>query len=156
MAEVFFADEQTERPVDGPHLVGLARFVLDEEHVSARAEVSVIAVDAETMTEFNSRFLGKDGPTDVLSFPIEEGPWDAQAEESGNDCPILLGDVMLCPEVAHRNAPEHAGTYAAELELLVVHGLLHLLGYDHIRDDDADKMEARERELLAEYARLAT
>ena len=64
---------------------------------------------------------------------------------------MLLGDVVICPSVAARNAPEHAGTYEDELALLIVHGILHLLGMDHIEDVDAEKMEARERELLAEF-----
>jgi hypothetical protein len=65
--------------------------------------------------------------------------------------PVLLGDIVICPAVAHRNAPEHAGTYEDELALLVVHGLLHLMGMDHQDDDEAEEMEARERELLARH-----
>jgi probable rRNA maturation factor len=65
----------------------------------------------------------------------------------------LLGDVVICPAVAYRNAPEHAGTYDDELALLVVHGLLHLLGLDHDEPDEAEAMEAKERELLARYHR---
>jgi hypothetical protein len=67
------------------------------------------------------------------------------------DMPVLLGDIVICPAVAHRNAPEHAGSYDDELALLVVHGLLHLMGMDHAEDDEAEEMEARERELLGRH-----
>ncbi|MHB8505067.1 MAG: rRNA maturation RNase YbeY, partial [Acidimicrobiales bacterium] len=107
-------------------------------------------------------FLGKDGPTDVLAFPIDEEPAESgRSPDSGGsgpgftgeleEVPTLLGDVVICPAVAHRNAPEHAGTYEDELALLVVHGVLHLLGMDHLDDDEAEEMERRERELLARH-----
>jgi probable rRNA maturation factor len=70
-----------------------------------------------------------------------------------DEAPTLLGDVVICPAVAYRNAPEHAGTYDDEIALLVVHGLLHLLGLDHDEPDEAEAMEAKERELLARYYR---
>jgi len=152
MAEVFFADEQTDEPVDGHRIAALADFVLDAESVTARAEVSILTVDAATIADLNSRFLKRQGPTDVLAFPIEDAPWQAASDDSSADAPVMLGDVVVCPAVARRNAPTHAGTFEAEVDLLVVHGLLHLLGYDHNSDADADRMESRERRLLARFA----
>lgn len=152
MAEVFFADEQADEVVDGSRMAALADFVLADEAVTPRAEVSILAVDSETIAELNSRFLKRDGPTDVLAFPIEDAPWQAGVDDSGTDAPVLLGDVVLCPSVAKANAPGHTGTYEAELDLLVVHGLLHLLGYDHHSEHEAERMEGRERQILARFA----
>lgn len=151
MAEIFFADEQADEVVDGARIAALADFVLNAEGVTKRAEVSILTVDVTTIADLNSRFLKRPGPTDVLAFPIEDAPWQAAADDSGADAPILLGDVVVCPEVARRNAPSHAGTFEAEVDLLVVHGLLHLLGYDHHNDADAERMEARERQILTRF-----
>jgi rRNA maturation RNase YbeY len=116
------------------------------------------------MADLNKRFLGKDGPTDVLAFPIDDEPIEGgRSPDSGgtgpgftsepSDLPTVLGDVVICPAVAFRNAPEHAGTYDDELALLLVHGVLHLLGMDHDDDDEAEAMEQRERQLLAKLYR---
>jgi probable rRNA maturation factor len=161
--EVFAADEQTAAPVDGIGLTRLARAVLEAEGVRGDAELSMLFIDANSMAELNKRFMGKEGPTDVLAFPIDDevvesgrtpdsggsGPGSLPPEPS--ELPVLLGDVVICPEVAMRNAPEHAGTYEDELALLVVHGILHLLGMDHVEEAEAEAMERRERELLDRF-----
>ena len=161
--EVFVADEQSDHPVDAARWDALARNVLRSQKVRGDAELSVLFVDEKTIASLNERFLGKTGPTDVLAFPLDEDPdepgrWpDAGGPAPGReplepeDLPMLLGDVVICPSIAARNAPEHAGTYDDELALLLVHGILHLLGMDHIEEADAEKMEQRERELLAEF-----
>lgn len=160
--EVFAADEQDDYPVDTLRWVRLAEAVLQEEELPGDAELSVLFVDEKSIAELNSRFLGKDGPTDVLAFPIDEEPIESgRSPDSGGtgpgmpsepeDMPVLLGDIVICPAVAYRNAPEHAGNYDDELALLVVHGLLHLMGMDHAEDDEAEEMEAKERELLARH-----
>ncbi len=161
--EVFVADEQSDYPVDALRWDVLARNVLKAEKLKGDAELSVLFVDEATIAGLNERFLGKTGPTDVLAFPLDEDPdepgrWpDAGGPAPGRepleaqDLPMLLGDVVICPAIAAKNAPEHAGTYEDELALLLVHGILHLLGMDHIEDADAEKMEARERQLLAEF-----
>ncbi len=157
--EVFAADEQSAQPVDAMGLVRLAKAVLAAQGVKADSELSMLFVDEEAMAELNKRFLGKDGPTDVLAFPIDdddvvEGGRSPDSLGPGNgvdpdaDPPNLLGDVVVCPAVAARNAPEHAGTYDDEMELLVVHGILHVLGMDHVDTEEAEAMEQRERELL--------
>jgi len=160
--EVFAADEQNDHPVDALRWARLAEAVLGEEELGGDAELSVLFVDERSIAELNTRFLGKDGPTDVLAFPIDEEPVESgRSPDSGGtgpgmpsepeDVPVLLGDIVICPAVAFRNAPEHAGTYEDELALLVVHGLLHLMGMDHDEDEEAEEMEARERELLARH-----
>jgi probable rRNA maturation factor len=162
--EVFAADEQTAFPVDTMRWVHLAQAVLADEGVRGEAELSLLFVDEVAIGDLNKRFLGKDGPTDVLAFPIDEEPVESgRNPDSGgtgpgfssdlDELPTLLGDVVICPAVAARNAPEHAGTYEDELALLVVHGVLHLLGMDHMEDDEAEAMEGRERELLARHHR---
>jgi probable rRNA maturation factor len=160
--EVFAANEQTALPVDTMRWVQLAQAVLVDEGVRGEAELSLLFVDEVAIADLNRRFLAKNGPTDVLAFPIDEEPVESgRNPDSGgtgpgfatdlDEAPVLLGDVVICPAVAARNAPEHAGTYDDELALLVVHGVLHLLGMDHLEDDEAEAMEARERELLARH-----
>ena len=160
--EVFAADEQSDHPVDTLRWVHLAEAVLEEEGLSGDAELSVLFVDEPAIAELNSRFLGKEGPTDVLAFPIDEEPAESgRSPDSGGtgpgmpsepeDVPVLLGDIVICPAVAFRNAPEHAGNYDDEVALLVVHGLLHLMGMDHQEDEEAEEMEAKERELLSRH-----
>lgn len=160
-AQVFAADEQTAQPVDAMRWVHLAEAVLTDEG-AGDAEVSMLFVDETAMADLNKRFLGLDGPTDVLAFPIDEDPGESgRSPDSGGpgpgfntegvEAPALLGDVVICPAVAHRNAPEHAGTYEDEIALLVVHGLLHLLGMDHLDEEEAEVMERRERDLLARH-----
>jgi probable rRNA maturation factor len=160
--EVFAADEQDDYPVDTLRLVHLAEAVLADEGVRGDAELSMLFVDETAIADLNRRFLGKDGPTDVLAFPIDDEPAESgRSPDSGGsgpgftgepeEAPTLLGDVVICPAVAHRNAPEHAGSYEDELALLVVHGVLHLLGMDHLDDDEAAAMEERERQLLIRH-----
>jgi probable rRNA maturation factor len=160
--DVFAADEQNDHPVDTLRWARLAEAVLEEEGLTGDAELSVLFVDEGAIAELNSRFLGKEGPTDVLAFPIDEEPIESgRSPDSGGtgpgmpsepeDMPVLLGDIVICPAVAYRNAPEHAGNYDDEVALLVVHGLLHLMGMDHQEDDEAEEMETKERELLARH-----
>lgn len=165
--EVFVADEQTERPVDTLRWMRLAEAVLTAEGVKGEAELSLLFVDETAISDLNMRFLGKDGPTDVLAFPMDEEPAEGgRSPDSGgtgpgwvpsepDDMPTLIGDVVICPEVAHRNAPQHAGTYEDELALLVVHGILHLVGMDHVEDQEAEAMEKREQELLDAHWRVS-
>jgi probable rRNA maturation factor len=152
--QVFGADEQRAAPVDVPRWVELARKVLESEGVSGEAELSLLFVDEPTITGLNRRFMDGDGPTDVLAFPIDDphGAAPAAAERGvPGEAPLLLGDVVVCPAVAERQAPEHAGTYDDELALLVVHGVLHVLGHDHADAGEAARMQARERELLDRF-----
>jgi len=166
--DVFAADEQSDLPVDLERWVALARGVLAAEGVRPPAEVSLLFVGTEAIAELNERFLEREGPTDVLAFPIDEEPaGGGRAPDTGGPGPggpgetepppQLVGDVVICPAVAAANAsahvgsyPGHGGHYADEVALLVVHGLLHLRGWDHGEDADAEAMEARECQLLGE------
>lgn len=165
-AQVFAADEQTAQPVETMRWIRLAEAVLSDQGVGD-AEVSILFVDETAMSDLNKRFLGRDGPTDVLAFPIDEDPGEGgRSPDSGgsgpgcnaepSEAPSLLGDVVICPEMAYRNAPEHAGTYEDEIALLIVHGLLHLMGMDHDDDEEAEAMEAREKDLLARFHATST
>jgi probable rRNA maturation factor len=162
--EVFVADEQVDQPVDTIRWVRLAEAVIVEERIRGDVELSMLFVDEQAMADLNKRFRGQDGPTDVLSFPIDDVPVEGgRSPDSGgtgpgltaepSDLPTILGDVVICPAVASRNAPRHAGSYDDELALLVVHGVLHLLNMDHDNDDDAEVMERREQELLTRFHR---
>jgi probable rRNA maturation factor len=165
--EVFVADEQSARPIEPARWMSLAEAVLSAEGVAGDAELSVLFVEEDDMAQLHQRFLGEEGPTDVLAFSIDEEPVESgRSPDSGGtgpgwvppepvDMPTLLGDVVICPSVAWRNAPDHAGTYEDELALLVVHGILHLLGMDHVDEQEATAMEQRERELLERYHRRA-
>lgn len=164
--QVFVADEQSDQPVEPEKWRALAEAVLVDRRVADPAELTVLFVDADSIASLNERFLGKKGPTDVLSFPIEdeyETPPPPPGPSSGlggpgreppleeETVPLLLGDVVICPAVAHANAPEHAGDYEGELALLLVHGILHLLGMDHEEEAAAEEMEALERQLLSRH-----
>jgi probable rRNA maturation factor len=148
--KVFGADEQEAAPVDVERWVELARNVLVSEGVAGDAELSLLFVDEDTISGLNRRFMDTDGPTDVLAFPIDDPAGRGGARSAGPE-PLLLGDVVVCPAVAERQAPEHAGSYDDELALLVVHGVLHVLGHDHAGPDEAATMQARERELLQRF-----
>ena len=127
---------------------GLARFVLMHEDVPAHAEVSISFVDDERIHALNREWRGIDRPTDVLSFECD-GIDDGMPEIEGAD--FELGDIVVAPDVAERQAPEYGLSFADEMSLLVTHGLLHLCGYDHMEEGEAQVMEARERELLSAY-----
>ena len=156
--EVFVADEQKDVPVDIARWSALAEAVLHDEGVRGAAELSVLFVDETSIAELNERFMEHTGPTDVLAFPIDaDAVWAVhdplasgpdRAEPDLDEIPLLLGDVVVCPAVAARNAPDHAGTVDDELALLVVHGVLHVLGHDHAESDEAAVMRAREIALL--------
>lgn len=157
---MFCADEQTAVPVDVERWQRLATAVLAAEGVRGLAELAVLFIAEHEMAELNEDYMGKSGPTDVLSFPIDaaeaevvlhnqppsRGPDRSPPDPA--DMPLLLGDVVICPAVAAAQAPTHAGTLDDELALLVVHGVLHVLGHDHATADDAEAMRARERQLL--------
>jgi probable rRNA maturation factor len=152
--KVFGADEQRAAPVDVERWVALARNVLVAEGVAGNTELSLLFVDEDTISGLNRRFMDTDGPTDVLAFPIDDPADDPAAGDGARSSdrePLLLGDVVVCPAVAERQAPEHAGSYDDELALLVVHGVLHVLGHGHAGLDEAATMQARERELLRRF-----
>lgn len=156
------ADEQSAVPVDLIRWVQLAEHVLRGERAPDDAEMALVFVDRATIADLNVRYLGGTGPTDVLAFPLEDeipvgrmpdqgGRGPGSATES-TEPPMAIGDVVVCPDVARVQAEERGIPLDEELALLVVHGTLHLFGYDHAEADDAARMQARERSLLASFA----
>jgi probable rRNA maturation factor len=141
---VFVADEQT-RPVDTDHLRRLADFVLRELRIPTAMELSVLCVERDAMAALNAHHMGEEGPTDVLAFPM-----DLPGETTPGE-PSILGDVVLCPQVAETQAGEHGQSAVAELELLTVHGILHLLGHDHAEPGERDEMFGLTDRLLAAF-----
>jgi probable rRNA maturation factor len=125
----------------------LATFVLEREDAPDAVELSIALVDLSEMAELNAKYRGKEGPTDVLSFPCDD-----PCAVVGPDEPVALGDVVIAPEVAEAQALEYGHSVEDELNLLLVHGVLHLLGYDHESDEEAVVMQARERAVLLAWA----
>jgi probable rRNA maturation factor len=146
---VFLSDEQRDHEVDGADLVALARFVLAERSVPADMELSILLVDADTIRSMNRVHMGKDAPTDVLAFPIDE------PGESPPGAPSVLGDVVLCPVVADMQATTYGRTRHQELQMLTVHGILHLLGLDHANAAEERHMFGLTDELLRAYRHVA-
>ncbi|WP_017594623.1 rRNA maturation RNase YbeY [Nocardiopsis potens] len=132
-------------PVDESALSELARYVLDALRIHPLAELSVVLVDEEPMAELHMRWMDLPGPTDVMSFPMDElrpgGP-DRPSE------PGTLGDVIICPQVAARQAEQGGHGVQDELDLLCTHGILHLLGYDHAEPEERTEMFGLQTELL--------
>jgi len=145
---VFLADEQGE-PVDLDQLRGLAELVLREEGYPDATEVTVLLVNEDEMSSYNERFLDRPGPTDVLAFPVEELMPGVVPDHDPNGPPLMIGDVIVAPAYVGRQAAEYQVTFDDEMALMVTHGILHLLGYDHLDDADAELMERRETEVLS-------
>ncbi len=136
--------------LDVQHLASLSRFVMGQMRVHPLAELCIKAVDVDTMAELNEQWMEKEGPTDVLAFPMDElrpGLVDQEPEEG------VLGDLVLCPDVAVRQGETAGHGTEAELELLTVHGILHLLGYDHVEPEEHREMFGLQDRLLEEWRR---
>jgi len=144
--------------VDETALAAVARYSLDRMRIHPLAELSVLIVDEAAMTELHERWMGEPGPTDVLSFPMDElrppspvaGTSGRGGDEPGPD-PALLGDVVLCPQVAAEQAKQAGHSAQQELELLTVHGILHLLGYDHADPEEEAAMFGLQGQLLTSW-----
>jgi probable rRNA maturation factor len=144
---VFLADEQDD-PLDAEPLRRLAETVLEEEQYPADTEVTLLFVGEEEIATYNERFMQRHGATDVLAFPVEHLKPGVVPDRKTGGPPLNLGDVVIAPKIVRAQAEAAAVPFEEELSLLVVHGLLHLLGYDHQSDDEADEMEHREQQLL--------
>src|SRR6202022_3705045 len=136
--------------VSEDELISGAPFVIDKMNVPPEAELSMVLLDSTSMADLHMRWMDLPGPTDVMSFPMDElepgGRPDAP--EPG---PAMLGDIVLCPEFAAIQADTAGHTLGHELALLTIHGLLHLLGSDHAEPDEAKEMFALQRQLLEEW-----
>ena len=129
-------------------LAAVSRFVMDQMRVHPLAELCIKAVDEPTIAQLNEQWMEKEGPTDVLAFPMDElrpGLVNEEPEEG------VLGDLVLCPEIAAKQAVTAGHSSDAELELLTVHGILHLLGYDHAEPEEHKEMFGLQDELLAAW-----
>lgn len=144
---VFLADEQTES-VRLTDLHRLAELVMSEEGYPDDVEVTVLFVDESEMASYNERFLSRSGPTDVLAFPVEDLLPGIVPDHDPQGPPLVLGDVVISPSYVRRQAEEQGIGFEDEMALMVTHGILHLLGYDHVDDAEAERMEERERALL--------
>lgn len=150
---IFLADEQTER-IGLQGLRSLAETVLRDEGYPSDAEVTVLLVSESEMASYNEKFLQREGPTDVLAFPVEELKPGKVPDADPQGPPLVLGDVVIAPAYVRRQADEYGVSFEDEMALMVTHGILHLLGYDHVEDEEAEHMEARERELLGKVGRV--
>lgn len=132
-------------------LIDVATFVLGEMDVHPDAEATISVVDVATMSDLHVRWMDLEGPTDVMSFPMDEltpGMGHPDAQPFG---PAMLGDIILCPEFAAKQAAKAGHDVGHELALLTTHGCLHLLGYDHIEPEDEQEMFALQNELLQDW-----
>ena len=136
--------------VSEEELISVARFVIRKMKVNPAAELSMVLLDLSAMADLHMRWMDLPGPTDVMSFPMDElepgGRPDAP--EPG---PSMLGDIVLCPQFAAEQAATAGHSLGQELALLTVHGVLHLLGYDHAEPDEEREMFALQRQLLEEW-----
>ena len=138
---------------DSAGLVRLATFTLDQLRIHPQAELSILLVDEDTMSSYHEKYMGEPGPTDVLSFPMDElrVPTDGEEPPEG-----LLGDIVLCPSVTNRQAAEHGRSADAEAEYLLVHGMLHLLGFDHAEPEEKAEMFGLKDKIIDAWAAART
>ncbi len=141
-------NNESGEPADENEIVALSRHVLAALHVHPQAELSVVLVDEPTMEQLHRQWMDEPGSTDVLSFPMDELRPGSETEESP---PGLLGDVVLCPQVAARQAVAAGHRAQEELLLLTTHGILHLLGYDHAEPEEEQQMFGLQRKLLLTF-----
>jgi probable rRNA maturation factor len=139
---------ETDVEADLDALGDQARFVLDRLRIHPQAELSVLLVDEATIEELHVRWMDETGPTDVLSFPMDELRPTKDDEEPAEG---LLGDIVICPQVAQRQADAAGHRRDDELALLLTHGILHLLGYDHAEPEEHAEMFGLQARLLAEW-----
>jgi probable rRNA maturation factor len=142
--DVFVANEQ-EISVNEARSAALVRHTLSSEDLDENSELSVLFVTADHIRRLNKRFAGNDYSTDVLAFPMMD-----EDEET-----FLLGDVVVCPSIAEENAHKAGHAVEREIDTLLVHGTLHLLGYDHQGVDDKARMDKRVNEVLASFMHRA-
>lgn len=145
MSVLISNDAELDTLLDAQEVEHICEVVLAAEGVERKVEISLSYVDEDEMHELNHEWRGIDRTTDVLSFECDS----AFDEDIPADETLELGDIILAPQVIARQAPGFGNSPADECRLMLVHGMLHLLGYDHIVDDEAEVMEAREDALLA-------
>jgi len=136
-------------PVDEAAILRLAAYALDSMHVHADAELAIVLVDEGAMEQLHVQWMDEPGPTDVLSFPMDE----LRPGTEDNETPAgLLGDIVLCPQVAQGQAETAGHSTLEELLLLTTHGVLHLLGFDHAEPGEEREMFGIQRDILLGFA----
>ncbi|RIM96518.1 rRNA maturation RNase YbeY [Staphylococcus shinii] len=125
----------------------LLTFAKKQENIEEEAELSVTFVDKEEIQEINKMYRDKDKVTDVISFALEED----EPEITGLDMPRVLGDIIICTDVAKEQANNYGHSFERELGFLALHGFLHLLGYDHMNEQDEKEMFGRQEQILNAY-----
>ncbi len=135
--------------VDEAAIQRLAVYALDAMHVHADAELAIVLVDEGAMEQLHVQWMDEPGPTDVLSFPMDEL---RPGSEDQPTPPGLLGDIVLCPQVAESQAKAAGHTVTDELLLLTAHGILHLLGFDHAEPAEEKEMFGIQRDILVGFA----
>lgn len=134
--------------VDLSEFSALGEYVLEQMHVGSGTELNILFINPDAMEELHLKWLDLPGPTDVMSFPMDEmRPGTAQSPSG----PGVLGDVCVCPQVAAKQAQENGQAVVEEMLLLTTHGILHLLGYDHANPEDEKEMFALQRQLLLTF-----
>jgi probable rRNA maturation factor len=139
--------------IDPYALEAFVEAVLKTEGVDDNAALAVTFVNTEDIADLNERFMGAMGPTDVLSFPIEDASPGHPPHSADDGPPLVLGDIFICTDVVEAHATEYGVTFDEELFLMVVHGVLHILGWDHVVESEAVAMESRESMHLATVGR---
>ncbi|MFM2384306.1 MAG: hypothetical protein RL166_180 [Actinomycetota bacterium] len=141
-------NNESDQQVDEARVLSLASFALDHLRIHPDAELAIQFVNEETMTTLHVQWMDEPGPTDVLSFPMDE-------LRPGNDleltAPGLLGDIVVCPQVAAAQAVTAGHDTINEILLLTTHGILHLLGYDHAEPEEELEMFGIQREILTAF-----
>ncbi|PAV29031.1 rRNA maturation RNase YbeY [Virgibacillus profundi] len=146
-----FHDKTKSVPTDYIDLLQrLILFAAEKEGVSKEAEVSVNFVDDNEIQELNRNYRQKDMPTDVISFALQESV-EGELDIIGEDIPLALGDIVISVDKAKEQAEEYNHSFERELGFLTVHGFLHLLGYDHMKQEDEEKMFKRQEQILGEF-----
>jgi probable rRNA maturation factor len=140
--------DESGHEIDVKHLAALSRFVIEQLRVHPLAELCIKAVDEDTIAQLNEQWMDKEGPTDVLAFPMDELRPGLVNEEPDEG---VLGDLVLCPAVAVRQGEAAGHGTTAEIELLTVHGILHLLGYDHAEPEQHAEMFGLQDRLLEQW-----
>ena len=139
---------ETDYEIDIAEFVQLADFVLSAMHVSTEVELNIIFIDPEPMEELHVRWLDLEGPTDVMSFPMDELRSGTAEHPAASG---TLGDICICPQVAEKQAREAGHSTAEEMLFLATHGMLHLMGYDHAEPEEKEEMFALQRQLLLSF-----
>ena len=144
-------NNETEFALDHERVLRLAEHALDRMRIHPAAELAIQFVDEEPMTELHVQWMDEPGPTDVLSFPMDELRPGAEGEITP---PGLLGDIVVCPAIAEKQAITAGHELINEVLMLVTHGVLHLLGYDHAEPDEEREMFGLQKEILDSFYQL--